>query len=69
MSGTIFPLPQYVFMAWCLVKAWGRLYLMPLPFSFHFPYTYNYVEKILAQYKHTSFRAKEICSRIHSVCG
>jgi hypothetical protein len=27
MSGTIPPLPQYAFMAWCLVKAQGQLYL------------------------------------------
>jgi len=29
MSGTIPPLPQYAFMAWCLVKAQGQLYLLP----------------------------------------
>jgi hypothetical protein len=28
MSGTIPPLSQYVFMAWCLVKAQGQLYLL-----------------------------------------
>jgi hypothetical protein len=27
MSGDIPPLPQYAFMAWCLVKAQGQLYL------------------------------------------
>jgi hypothetical protein len=27
MSGAIPPLPQYTFMAWCLVKAQGQLYL------------------------------------------
>jgi hypothetical protein len=27
MSGAINPLPQYAFMAWCLVKAQGQLYL------------------------------------------
>jgi hypothetical protein len=27
MSGAIPPLPQYVFMEWCLVKAQGKLYL------------------------------------------
>jgi hypothetical protein len=27
MSGAIPPLPQYAFMAWCLVKAQGQLYL------------------------------------------
>jgi len=27
MSGAIPPIPQYVFMAWCLVKAQGQLYL------------------------------------------
>jgi hypothetical protein len=27
MSGAIPPLLQYVFMAWCLVKAQGQLYL------------------------------------------
>jgi hypothetical protein len=26
MSGAIPPLPQYTFMAWCLVKAQGQLY-------------------------------------------
>jgi hypothetical protein len=28
MSGAIHPLPQYAFMAWCLVKAQGQLYLL-----------------------------------------
>jgi hypothetical protein len=27
MSGAIPPLPHYAFMAWCLVKAQGQLYL------------------------------------------
>jgi hypothetical protein len=27
MGGAIHPLPQYAFMAWCLVKAQGQLYL------------------------------------------
>jgi hypothetical protein len=27
MSGAIPPLPQHAFMAWCLVKAQGQLYL------------------------------------------
>jgi hypothetical protein len=27
MSGAIHSLPQYAFMAWCLVKAQGQLYL------------------------------------------
>jgi len=31
MSGAIAPLPHYVFMAWCLVKAQGQLYLLPFP--------------------------------------
>jgi hypothetical protein len=30
MSGAIPPLLQYAFMAWCLVKAQGRHYLLPL---------------------------------------
>jgi hypothetical protein len=30
MSGAIPPLPQYAFMAWCLVKAQRQLYLLPL---------------------------------------
>jgi hypothetical protein len=30
MNGTIHPLPQYAFMAWCLVKAQGQLYLFYL---------------------------------------
>jgi len=30
MGVAISPLPQYVFMAWCLVKAQGQLYLLPL---------------------------------------
>jgi hypothetical protein len=29
MSGAIAPLHQYVFMAWCLVKAQVQLYLLP----------------------------------------
>jgi hypothetical protein len=27
MSGAVPPLPQYAFMAWCLVKAQGQLYI------------------------------------------
>jgi len=27
MSGAIHTLPQYTFMAWCLIKAQGQLYL------------------------------------------
>jgi len=27
MSGAIHPLPNYAFIAWCLVKAQGQLYL------------------------------------------
>jgi hypothetical protein len=34
MSGAIPPLPQYAFMAWCLVKAQGQLCLLPLLFSY-----------------------------------
>jgi len=30
MSRDIHPLPQYAFLAWCLVKAQGQLYLFPL---------------------------------------
>jgi hypothetical protein len=30
MSGAILPLPQYAFMAWCLFKAQGQLYLFYL---------------------------------------
>jgi len=30
MSGTIPTLPQYAFMAWCLVKAQGQLYFTML---------------------------------------
>jgi len=33
MSGAIPPLPQYAFMAWCLVKAQVQLYLLPLPYT------------------------------------
>jgi len=29
MRGAILPLRQYVFMAWCSVKAQGQLYLTP----------------------------------------
>jgi hypothetical protein len=28
MSGAITPLPQHAFMAWCLIKAQGQLYLI-----------------------------------------
>jgi hypothetical protein len=31
MHGAIPPFPQFAFMAWCLVKAQGQLYLLPLP--------------------------------------
>jgi len=34
MSGAVSQLPQYVFMAWCLVKAQGQLYLSPLLLPF-----------------------------------
>jgi hypothetical protein len=38
MSGAIPPLPQYAFMAWCLVKAQGQLYfLVVIPFR-HYPH-------------------------------
>jgi hypothetical protein len=30
MSGAIHPLPQYAFMAWCLVKSTGTTLLLPL---------------------------------------
>jgi hypothetical protein len=33
MSGAILPLPQYAFMAWCLFKAQGQLYLYLLNYS------------------------------------
>jgi hypothetical protein len=36
MSGAIPPLSQYAFMAWCLVKAQGQLYLFYL---FQWEYT------------------------------
>jgi len=32
MSEAIPPFPQYALMAWCLVKAPGQLYLLPLPY-------------------------------------
>jgi hypothetical protein len=31
MSGAIHPLPQYAFMAWCLVKSTGTTLPLPLP--------------------------------------
>jgi hypothetical protein len=34
MSAAIHPLPQYVFMAWCLVKAQGQIYLCKDTFTF-----------------------------------
>jgi hypothetical protein len=45
MSGAIPPLPQHAFMAWCLVKAEGQLYLLVLfmrfshSFRFSLPYS------------------------------
>jgi hypothetical protein len=39
MSGAIHPLPQYAFMAWCLVKAQGQLY-------FYFTFTPNIIRPI-----------------------
>jgi len=33
MSVAIPPLPQYAFMAWCLVKAQGQLYLLLFSFK------------------------------------
>jgi hypothetical protein len=44
MSGAIPPLPQYAFMAWCLVKAQGQLYLLPFPLQENIP---NYLLQIL----------------------
>jgi hypothetical protein len=33
MSGTIHPFPEYAFMAWCSVKAQGKLYLYLSPYD------------------------------------
>jgi hypothetical protein len=33
MREAIPPLPQYAFMAWCLVKEQGQFYLLHLPLS------------------------------------
>jgi hypothetical protein len=30
-AGSLPPLPQYVFMAWCSIKAQGQFYLLPFP--------------------------------------
>jgi hypothetical protein len=46
MSGAIPPLPQYAFMAWCLVKAQGQLYLyLFLTFSCHMRFDCKATEK------------------------
>jgi hypothetical protein len=37
MHGAILPLPQYAFMAWCLVKHRDNFYLF-LPFTLHDPF-------------------------------
>jgi hypothetical protein len=35
MGGVIPPLPQYAFMAWCLLKAQGQLYVFTLYLTKH----------------------------------
>jgi hypothetical protein len=40
MSGVIPPLPQYAFMAWCLLKAQGQLYLYLKRYLFVHPLNY-----------------------------
>jgi hypothetical protein len=48
MSGDTPPFPQYVFMGWCLVKAQGQLYLLPLPYALT---KFNYKRRIVMSYK------------------
>jgi hypothetical protein len=41
MRGAIRPLPQYAFMAWCLVKHREEFTLCPFTKLSHFKYTYR----------------------------
>jgi len=51
MSGAIPPLPQYVFMAWCSVKAQGQLYLYRLPYKPMTSENFNQEPVQLSQYR------------------
>jgi len=50
MSGAIPSLPQYVFMAWCSVKAQGQLYLtlpqLRATLHNHLPWRRVFIEKL-----------------------
>jgi hypothetical protein len=67
MNGAIYPLPQYVFMAWCLVKPQGQLYLITnsiLP-NLHMK---HYTATYLSVFLHSSAYGRLITfSRISSV--
>jgi hypothetical protein len=53
MSGAMPPLPQYALMAWCLVKAQGQLYLLPLPTELIS--AINFEKKILSPEKNNPY--------------
>jgi hypothetical protein len=47
MSGAIHPLPQYAFMAWCLVKSTGTT--LPLPYCYVIlEFIYSLIKEIIA---------------------
>jgi hypothetical protein len=48
MSVAVPPLPQYDFMAWCLVKAQGQLYLFTF-YSNNFTFTFTSLSSVIFQ--------------------
>jgi hypothetical protein len=65
MRGTILPLPQYVFMAWCSFKAQGQLYLIPSPFL-RSKYSYQQPVSFFTSIKTTGklLMINEMCSSL-----
>jgi hypothetical protein len=61
MSGAIHPLPQYAFMAWCLVKSTGTT----LPFTFYHKNWTLYVFRIRGQGMHTEFWWGKLLEDVH----
>jgi hypothetical protein len=45
MCGTIPPLTQYVFMAWCLINEWITLHFVVLSEAYIYIYIYIYIER------------------------
>jgi hypothetical protein len=70
MSGAIYPLAQYAFMAWCLIKAQGQLYLNPLLFRKHLKWAKNSIcDHVVVSYVdvHPTFVFTYVILRVKSV--